>query len=511
MDVRCGSCKKLFRVSDDKITGSGVKFKCSQCGEYVKITRAEFEQHQSSQAAVPPAPAAGLSSAPAAPAPPAAPESPALELSGFEIHEPAAKPALPAKEAPAPPVIPPEAKPTPARPAEEPPAAPKPAPLAKPVTVSEPAPPARPVPEKKKAPAPPKKPAAPKKPALPPTEDVHPLLSGAFAGSVGGLICAVVVIAAMIITARMTLKPSILAMIPPYALNIISTLSVEYADRPMAVAKYMGYGVFLGVIIASLQTVIQKKFFGVLGVLLSVVLGTLIGAAVSVLVHAGPAAGADHIIFGTVEWAAKSLLLSIVIVAVRTVAMPHRKESFSARLTEGQVVSLVLAGAVVALTVYGEATNAVRTTPSAGKAAGAYADIYSAEGLKVTNQSGGIDENQDLVITGVVENTTAKPKPFWYLVAAVYDARTTVLTEVRMLNGKQFYTPDDYAVMANRGTNVDELKSWLAQEQDATIPPKSSMPFELHVVQPPIGIASFLVTPKPYDPALAQEFRKSLR
>lgn len=46
MEVRCSSCNKLFRVSDDKITGSGVKFKCSRCGETVKITRSDFEHYK---------------------------------------------------------------------------------------------------------------------------------------------------------------------------------------------------------------------------------------------------------------------------------------------------------------------------------------------------------------------------------------------------------------------------------------------------------------------------------
>ena len=52
MEVRCGSCAKLFRVSDDKITGTGIKFACSRCGEYVKITKEEFEHHNLSQSAV---------------------------------------------------------------------------------------------------------------------------------------------------------------------------------------------------------------------------------------------------------------------------------------------------------------------------------------------------------------------------------------------------------------------------------------------------------------------------
>ncbi len=52
MEVRCGKCSKLFRVSDDKITGTGIKFACTRCGESVKITQEEFEHYTLSKNAV---------------------------------------------------------------------------------------------------------------------------------------------------------------------------------------------------------------------------------------------------------------------------------------------------------------------------------------------------------------------------------------------------------------------------------------------------------------------------
>src|SRR5512142_1373049 len=52
MEIRCGKCNKLFRVSNDKITGSGVKFPCTRCGELVKITREAFENYTLAQSAV---------------------------------------------------------------------------------------------------------------------------------------------------------------------------------------------------------------------------------------------------------------------------------------------------------------------------------------------------------------------------------------------------------------------------------------------------------------------------
>ncbi len=52
MEVRCGACNKLFRVSDDKITGRGIKFPCTRCGEYVRITQEDFQNYTLSRSTV---------------------------------------------------------------------------------------------------------------------------------------------------------------------------------------------------------------------------------------------------------------------------------------------------------------------------------------------------------------------------------------------------------------------------------------------------------------------------
>lgn len=49
MDIRCGSCSKLFRVADEKIAGKGIRFKCSRCGEVITITRDDFERDKLSR------------------------------------------------------------------------------------------------------------------------------------------------------------------------------------------------------------------------------------------------------------------------------------------------------------------------------------------------------------------------------------------------------------------------------------------------------------------------------
>ncbi len=124
----------------------------------------------------------------------------------------------------------------------------------------------------------------------------------------------------------------------------------------------------------------------------------------------------------------------------------------------------------------------------------------SPEGLVIQNASGAIDPgSKDLVITGVIENTTDKPRPAWYVVAEVYDAQNTVLFRAKMLSGKQIYTRRDYDVLIKRGQNIQQLKMRM-QEPGTIIPPKSTVNFEIRIMEPPVGIASFNATLQPFDP-----------
>lgn len=83
MEIRCGSCNKLFRISDDRITGKGIKFACTRCGGTVKITREEFEAYSSAKTAAP------APEVPEKPTMPATPVPPALEKETV-AHEPVA-------------------------------------------------------------------------------------------------------------------------------------------------------------------------------------------------------------------------------------------------------------------------------------------------------------------------------------------------------------------------------------------------------------------------------------
>ncbi len=131
MEVRCGQCNKLFRVSDDKITGAGIKFKCTKCGEDVRITVEKFQEYKLSKDTVSvldtfaPKPA----EKPSTPQPAATEHKAAGAIPGFDLVEEKAAPVPELKVAaapPPPPPAPPRTAPQHTRPKQEAAAAPPP-------------------------------------------------------------------------------------------------------------------------------------------------------------------------------------------------------------------------------------------------------------------------------------------------------------------------------------------------------------------------------------------------
>ena len=389
MEVRCGKCNKLFRVSDDKITGSGIKFACSRCGEYVKITQADFEQYNLSQAA-----ASVLAyHEPKPKTAKAAPETvkdrvgaaPASPASDFDLSESPTHEFAPEDQAP--PVF---VKPAPAPgPAPAPtPVQPKPQPNVEPKE-------SKPIAPVLKPPVTPLKPAAAAKaePPVRPQESKPPVM-----------------------------QPPVTPPKPAAAAKPGSTVRPP-AEQPSAPP-----------------------------------------APERVAEHAMPLSAAPAASSGRGKKAAViiAVLLVIIVTAV-----------FGAKWYFGRASQQV--------------SDAVKAATSP-------------EGLLVKSASGAIDPvNQDLVISGVIENTTDKPRPAWYVVAEVYDAQNTVLVRAKMLSGKQIYTRRDYDILTRRGQNIQDLKRKM-QEPGIIIQPKSTVNFEIRIMEPPVGIASFNATLQPFDP-----------
>ncbi len=455
MEIRCGGCNKLFRVSDDKITGMGIKFACTKCGEPIKITREDFENYTLSQTAVTaldqfeskakhaagPAPGAELTLAEVT----AAAQPSAVSAAGPAESIPAAPKARDAAVSAAPdflqeqPSIPPSEPsifdeqslqadtghmpgPAPAaaeeaglfEPRQEEQASTKeevradikeepkrvPEPQAEPKSAPMPAP--EPAAIKEEIPG--QKPAP--KPAAKPEQKPQP---------------AQVIKTAPAAPPKTEPKPAV----PPRPVP---------ARKPAAGAPAP----------AGRPPAVKKE-------------------------TARPAAAPPAAVIG---------------------ASPAQPARTGRMIIFVLLIVFVLAGAGVFYYMRSSSKPVNETAP----------ELTSIEGLHILSAAGSMQPNGDLLISGEIENATDKEQRAWYIVVDVYDANGAVIQKLRLLNGKQIFTRNDYDIMARRGENVKEIKAQALAQQGVAIPPKGKVPFEIRYLQPPIGVASFNSSLHPFDP-----------
>lgn len=443
MEVRCGKCNKLFRVSDDKITGRGVKFSCTRCGESVKITREAFEEYSLAQSAVPAPDMFKPKAIPAVePAPETEPTAATGEAAGFaeaaseepkptEPSSPAVPDFLQEREEPPIPLPNPfeETSPlTEQSPLEEPPAPPSPLPEemgTEPVKAPEVAielePRSEPVME-----------AEPEQESVPEPAAESKLETAVDKGPDAGLVAVPVPDGVTLETPAVTngeTGPAVVA--------------IPAAAAVSATARVSG----------------QEK-----------------------------AAPRKEPVHAAVTMTPKPV--------IRTVA--------SQPVRSGRMVPLILVAAIIlVLSGFGAYLYVRPSPPPAVHEAGPV--MVSTEGLQIINPTGSLDANGDLLVSGVLENQTDQERANWYIVVDVYDAQGKALSAIGMLNGRQIYTKRDYELLAKRGTNVQELKELARQPRGVVLPPKGRTPFEIRYLQPPDGIASFNASLQPFDPARLQK------
>jgi DNA-directed RNA polymerase subunit M/transcription elongation factor TFIIS len=381
MEVRCNSCSKPFRIAEDKITGTGIKFACSKCGAPITISRTDLENYKRDLERTPaPAPIstespASLTSASApvsAPAPgPAATMPPKVPAESAEVKQqpPAAIAGEAARSIPAP-----AAKPAAVRPQT---ASPKPAAGAQTVTV----PPAKDrviVPPPVSAP----KPVEPSTPANKPTPKPQP-------------------------------PPETKSPAPPQreqAKPAIKPRSEQPSYRPTTVVS-------------------------------------------------------------------------------ASVAPPSS--------TSRQLMVLAIAILIIAAVGY---FAILRFKASAPVISPPVSTLTSIDGIEIVNTSGLHNTKGDYVISGDIVNSTDVERPAWLVVAEVFDANGTVIGRARMLNGVELYTHRDYEILAKRGTNIQELKSRNLQEQRSKLLPKGTVHFEITIIEPPAGGIRFSANLQSFDP-----------
>ncbi len=453
MEIRCGSCNKLFRVSDDKITGKGIKFACSRCGEYVKITREDFEKYTQSQTVVAALDlsdqnaksAAALSTGAETVAAGKSVSAPASavqqsDLLGTRTAGPTPS-AMQASTVPdflqekdTPPVFEPEptsfdeqSLPAEVQYGHEPEPMPikeerlsEPEILVKPGTALEPHPETQEEqkPELQQAPA--------QKPALDRAFNQEPISSAT--------------------QEQLASKPE-----PQFQTASVPRSAPAYQPRP--VPKPVGQ---------PRTEPVRQSATGV-----AAPAGSPVGAKRE---SARPAAPAPPM---TVIGAAAASPARSGMLVILTV-----------------IVLLVLVGTGVFF--YLRSSLKTENEP--------ISPLTSVEGLHILNASGSIEPDGDLLISGEIENTTDKQKSAWYIIVEVFDANGSVINRLRLVNGKQIFTRNDYEIMTKRGMNVNDVKARTLSEQGVVIPPKGKAAFEVRYLQPPIGVASFNASLHPFDP-----------
>ncbi len=374
MEVRCTSCNKLFRVADEKIGGSGVKFGCTRCSATVKIAREDFEHYlQSKQAAVAVAPpTVAVNTAPALRPSALKPAPQQAQADVFDLSEPAAAAAAMQEREEEMPVVAQSAPPT-----QAPPVPPKPAPKVEPHQAAAIQTKTAPSSQPKPAPIAPVKPAAPVKPRQEqaPAMPVSPATSASPAPAVPA--------------------------------------PAREAHRPAPIEA----------------------------------------------THTQPASSSG---FGK-----KAAVLVVVLIVIGSLGVGAK---YYISRTSQKVADVVKQA----------------TLP---------------DGLQIKNAAGTVDPvKQDLIVSGLVENATDQPKLAWYVLVEVYDAQGAVLTKAKLLNGKQLFTRRDFEIMSKRGENIQEIKTKQLQEPGVIIPAHGSVNFEVRILEPPVGMATFNSLLQPFDP-----------
>ncbi len=600
MDIRCGNCNKLFRVADEKISGKGIRFKCSRCAETITITREDFEKDLIARQAAAGGASQEQTAQPARPVPPPSPpqppaqefqpreyqpqeyqppdetprETPPAALSDFDFSEPhaaavsadqgggefggadfsfnadaeqqpapeislsgeaAANAESPAFQFPTDIISEPQRQPAFAAPEQpegeiqnqsdsgeslnvpdlggladtgepEPPRAKKPkAPPAAPSTAGDEidlaaalSVPREPERSGKQAPKTTRTSGSLNSAAVErerPSavhEDIHPLASGNSTGAIAGIGCAAPIVAILSFSFGMAVK-----MLP-----FLSEMPLVHLLAVIA-GGLVSIGLVLGILIALIQAGAGKKLFFLVNIMIGTALGAAIGAglATSLSLLAGGGIRMTMIASNAINGAGAAFLVSILLALVRRILVFTKDETFSASLSGMQKVGLALSLFVILGTVYGAGTLVGKTERAAKETIRKYQELLTPDGLEVVDPNGYFDpKTHDLIVTGSVRNVTDKPKRGWYLVTDVYNDKQAKVATVRMLNGVQLYTKSEYEILAKRGDKNSVIKAMQASSAGAVIPARGSVQFEVRVVDPPAGSASFLPTLQSGDP-----------
>ena len=324
--------------------------------------------------------------------------------------------------------------------------------------------------------------------------ELHPLASGNMTGAVTGIGCALPIGVLMFFGLGLVAKfAPFLARLP--LLHLVAVTG----------AGIVSISIMIGILIAVLQAKAGRKLFFLVNILIGSLFGAGFGGGMMAVIAlaSGESLNIVQIAGGAVNGGITACLLSIVLVIVRRIMLFTKSETFSAPLMGGQKAGLALSLIIILAAGYGQGALTGKLEQAAQTMVEQFQAEITPDGLSVVNATAYVDNaTGDLVITGNVRNGLNQPKPGWYLEVKVYDASGSVVATVAMVNDVQILSRKDFHLLEKRGKDIKALKAQMALAvQAGEVPANGNVPFEVHLMGPPAGIASFLPVLKTFDPA----------
>ena len=320
----------------------------------------------------------------------------------------------------------------------------------------------------------------------------NPLVTGAYAGVVGGTGCAIPVgLMSMLGIGFMSLGME------------ISGFSAA-ASVLMSFLRMLSLGVFVGMSLAFIGAKTHTDMWSVRGGLIGALIGVLIGLINGVFMSTiiGGIFGVIAIVGSVAGWIIKTTILTIVVILARKYTFfSDREGSLSSDLSGVQKAAI---GALFFLVIFTVAME----VKGLYLAKSGYEDAMSetsAEGFIVKDLEATYNEKDDLVISGNIENTTGDDKTGWYLVAELIDGDGNVLRKARLINGDQSYSIREHQILKERGDKIQQSNPFTHTE-DMVIGPGESVPFEVTFLEPPDDYKEYSVALKDLDLNTIQEF-----
>lgn len=291
----------------------------------------------------------------------------------------------------------------------------------------------------------------------------------------------------------------------PFIPDAFLSIKIIYGQI-MAVSILITLGIIINTIFSRLQDRSSKRL-GIPTLLkIGIYTGGLIGFVRIISLHfLAEESDVSFILQISISWVTGGFLMSLFLAQTRNIIKFSSQKSFSAPTFYRQMLFLFPFALIMTFMSYGEIMDVVKRRELSifGKQVEKeHVERDLPEGLKVISPEANMDKNGDLIITGLVNNSSTINKS-WFLIADVYGADNTVLARGRVINGRQIYSPNEYEIL----TKKRNIPPAALQHHEQILMPKNSADFEMRIIEPPAGIKDFTLTLQPvnYDQLASED------